>query len=285
MFKFRNFLENENVKVIAKKEGMRVLEYQTDLSVTPLYASTAYFANKMNVKKRQVLIELNDTEYTVSSGAMQWTVGNVEMTTGIKSAGDFIGNALKGAVTKESAVKPVYKGKGILVLEPTYRHILLEDLSEWEGGMVLDDGMFLACASSVKQSVVARSNISSAVFGREGLFNLKLEGTGIAALESCVPRNELVEITLSNDVLKVDGNFAVAWSGTLNFTVEKSSKTLIGSGISGEGLVNVYRGTGKVLLAPVNGQAMDQTHGSSTPANAGSATTNAAINGLMGMLK
>ncbi len=286
MFKFKNFLENENTKVIAKKEGMRVIEYQTDLSVSPMYATTAYFANKMNVKKRQVLIEINDNEYTVSSGAMQWTVGNVQMETGVKGAGDFLGKAIKGAVTKESTVKPIYKGKGILVLEPTYRHILLEDLSEWEGGMVLDDGMFLACESRVNQSIVARSNISSAVFGGEGLFNLKLEGAGIAALESCVPRTELIEITLTNDVLKVDGNFAVAWSGTLEFTVEKSSKTLIGSGISGEGLVNVYRGTGKVLLAPVNGQAMDQTHGSKTPENAGgSAVTNAAINGLMGMLK
>lgn len=285
MFKFRNFLNNENIKIIDKKEGMRVLEYQNDLSVTPMSATTSYFANKMNVRKRQVLIELNNNEYTISAGSMQWTVGNVQMETGVKGAGDLLGKAIKGAVTKESAVKPIYKGKGILVLEPTYRHILLEDLSNWEGGMVLDDGLFLACESSVNQSVVARSNISSAVFGGEGLFNLKLEGTGIAALESFVPRDELVEISLENDVLKVDGNFAVAWSGTLNFTVEKSSKTLIGSGISGEGLVNVYRGTGKVLLAPINGQAMDQTHGSKAPDNGGGSVANAALNGIMGMLK
>ena len=264
---------------------MRVLEYQNDLSVTPMSATTSYFASKMNVRKRQVLIELDNDEYTISAGAMQWTVGKVEMETGIKGAGDFIGKALKGAVTKESTVKPIYRGKGILVLEPTYRYILLEDLSDWEGGMVLDDGMFLACSSNVNQSVVARSNLSSAVFGGEGLFNLKLEGTGVAALESLVPRDELVEITLENDVLKVDGNFAVAWSGTLDFTVEKSSKTLIGSGISGEGLVNVYRGTGKVLLAPVNGQAMSQTQGSKAPDNGGGTVTNAAISGIMGMLK
>ena len=81
---------------------------------------------------------------------------------------------------------------------------------------------------------------------------------GIVALESFVPRSELIEVTLEDDVLRVDGNFAIAWSGTLEFTVEKSTKTLLGSGMSGEGLVNVYRGTGKVLLAPVNGQAMQQ---------------------------
>ena len=61
----------------------------------------------------------------------------------------------------------------------------------------------------------------------------------------------MIEITLENDVLKVDGNMAIAWSGSLNFTVERSGKTLVGSAASGEGLVNVYRGTGKVLLAPV----------------------------------
>ena len=62
---------------------------------------------------------------------------------------------------------------------------------------------------------------------------------------------ELMEITLKDDVLKVDGNFAIAWSNSLQFTVERTSKSLIGSAASGEGLVNVYRGTGKVLLAPV----------------------------------
>lgn len=64
-------------------------------------------------------------------------------------------------------------------------------------------------------------------------------------------KEELITITLDNDVLKVDGNMAVAWSGSLDFTVERSGKSLIGSAASGEGLVNVYRGTGKILLAPV----------------------------------
>ena len=51
-------------------------------------------------------------------------------------------------------------------------------------------------------------------------------------------------------MLKVDGNHAIAWSKSLEFTVERSGKTLIGSAASGEGLVNVYRGTGKVLMMP-----------------------------------
>ena len=289
MYKIKNLLNSENVNTIDKKEGMRVIEYVTDMSVTPTSAITSYFAHKMNVRKRQVLVELNNNEYTLSAGAMQWTLGNVEISSDVKGVGDFFGKALKGAVTKEAAVKPKYKGTGILMLEPTYRHIILEDMSEWPTGIVLDDGMFLACESSVEQQVVMRSNLSSAVFGKEGLFNLKLVGNGIVALESYVPREELIEVTLENDVLRIDGNFAVAWSGSLEFTVEKSTKTLLGSGMTGEGLVNVYRGSGKVLLAPVSGEAMALRNGNNPPpSGTGSASpgsiAGAALGGLINAL-
>ena len=104
---------------------------------------------------------------------------------------------------------------------------------------------------SVQHEIVRRKNFSSAVAGGEGLFNLCLAGKGIAVLESPIPRNELIEIILDNDVLKIDGSMAIAWSKSLEFTVEKAGKSLIGSAASGEGLVNVYRGTGKVLMAPL----------------------------------
>lgn len=258
MYEVKNLFENDDVRIVDKKSNMSIVEYMTDLSVDITTAQTVYFANRMNVRKRQLAIQLDGDEYTLSAGAMQWMVGNVEAVADVKGVGDFLGKTIKGAVTKESGVKPKYRGNGVLMLEPTYRHIILEDLSQWPGGIVLDDGLFLACESIIKQEITMRTNISSAVLGNEGLFNLKLIGNGIVALESYVPREELVEINLQNDVLKVDGNFAIAWSPSLQFTVEKSTKSLIGSGISGEGFVNVYRGTGKVLLAPVNNQAMFQ---------------------------
>ena len=114
-------------------------------------------------------------------------------------------------------------------------------MADWEGGLVLDDGLFLACESTVKHNLQARSNVSSVMFGKMGLFNMKLVGKGIAVLESNVPREQLIEIELVDDVLKIDGNFAICWSGTLEFSTERSGKTLIGSAASGEGLVNVYR--------------------------------------------
>ena len=98
---------------------------------------------------------------------------------------------------------------------------------------------------------MARKTLSSAVLGGEGLFNMSLQGNGAVALESNVPEDELIEIELENDELKIDGNLAVCWSSNLDFTVERTTKTLVGSAVSGEGLVNVYRGSGRVLMSPV----------------------------------
>ena len=250
MYAINNFLNNDDIRIIDTKGAFTVIEYLRDLSVTPSGAQLAYYCNAMNVRKRQVLCDLRQGNVTVQAGAMQWSAGNVNATTGIKGVGDLLGKAVRGKVTGESAIKPEYTGDGLLVLEPTYKHILLIDVAEW-GSIVLDDGLFLACESSLQQKAIMRTNLSSAALGGEGLFNLGISGKGILCLESYCPKEELVEVVLQNDVLKVDGNMAIAWSGSLEVTVERSGKTLIGSAASGEGLVNVYRGTGKVLLAPV----------------------------------
>lgn len=251
MYNVKNFFDNDDIKTLSELGAFRVVEYQRDLSVQPENAMTAYFAAEMNVRKRQLVCDLSKADVTIQAGAMQWMLGDVKATTGVKGVGDLFSKAIRGSVTGESVIKPEYVGNGLLVLEPTYKHLVLLDAAEWGGGVVLDDGLFLACESSLKHKAVMRSNFSSAVAGGEGLFNLSLNGNGVFCIESDCPYEELIEITLDNDVLKIDGNFAVAWSCGLDFTVERSGKSLIGSAASGEGLVNVYRGTGKVLMMPV----------------------------------
>ena len=251
MYQINNFTNNDDIKVLERMGAFSVIEYQRDLSVSPENAINAYFCAEMNIRRRQIVCNLAFSNVTVQSGAMQWMVGDVRATTGIKGVGDLVGKAVRSKMTEESTIKPEYTGDGVLVLEPTYKHIILLDVADWNGSVVLEDGMFIACESTLKHKAVMRSTFSSAVAGNEGLFNLGLQGKGVVCLESPVPKGELVEITLEDDVLKVDGNQVIAWSGSLKFTVERSGKSLIGSAASGEGLVNTYRGTGKVLLAPV----------------------------------
>jgi uncharacterized protein (AIM24 family) len=205
----------------------------------------------MNIHKRQLAINLNESAAVIQSGAMQWFAGDLKAGTDIKGAGDLAKKLIGSKVSGETAVKPKYQGTGLLVLEPTYKHLIVSNLDEWKGGVVLEDGLFLACDSTINMKIISRKSVSSAVLGNEGLFNLSLNGSGSFAIESPVPKDELVEIRLVDDVVKIDGSYAIAWSPALKFTVEKTTRSLVGSAASGEGLVNVYRGTGTIWMAPI----------------------------------
>lgn len=261
MIRTNLFESNDSHKIIARCGRFSVLEYERDLSVTPEQAATAYFASQMNVRKRQVIAQTTDIDgVIVQSGGMQLLLGPVEVNTNVRGAGDFMKKLVGSAVTSETVIKPHFIGEGTVVLEPTFRYVLLQNLDIWNGAMVIEDGMFLACDDSLDLKVTSRTNVSSAVLGHEGLFNTTIIGQGVVAMESPVPEEELVVVDLEDDEIRIDGSMAIAWSHDLEFTVEKTTKTLIGSAASGEGFVNVYRGTGRVLIAPI-----DKNRGISIP--------------------
>ena len=252
MIKINNYVDqNDDIVTLEKKGMFTVFEFARDLSVYPWNAQTAYFMSKMGCRMRQLKIDILDDAIRLNPGAMKMILGGVDSNTGIKGVGDLIGKSFKSKMTGDAAIKPVYKGSGTIITEPTFDHMLVENLDDWGGAMVCDDGSFVACDDEVKDTVVMRSNLSSAVAGSEGLFSLCLKGKGFAVIKSPVPRAELIELELEDDVIKIDGDNAIAWSNSLKFTVERSSKSLLGSAVNGEGLVNVYRGTGKLLVAPL----------------------------------
>ena len=248
-------IENEIRKLIDTAGCFAVLEYERDASVTAEQAGEERAKAAMGVRRRQLMVRLNgENAVTMEAGAMQWTAGDIRITSGFDGAKDFLGKWIHSAVTEESMVKPRYEGNGIIALEPTYKHILLEEVGRFGSqGMTISDGMFLACDENVRIRTTARNTVSSAVAGKEGMFNTNLTGYGIVALKSNVPEIELMEIRLDGDEdeLRLDGNMAVCWSTSLKFTVETSSASLVSSAINKEGLVNVYRGKGIVLISPV----------------------------------
>lgn len=251
----RNFVgENDNIKVIDEKGPFKVIEYEKDLSVSPSEVMYKYFASKMNVRPRQLVVDLRKTSgIYLQSGAMQWMSGSSKLSTGIKGVADLGRKFLKSTVTNETTVKPEYSGNGYVITEQTYKHLILLDLDDWGNNLMIDDGLFLAAEKSVELSVKRRTNLSSAFASSEGFFNTVLHGKGYICLESRIPLKELIIIELNNDTVSIDGPMAIAWTSNLELTVERSAKSFVGSAVSGEGLVNVYRGTGKILMAPLTG--------------------------------
>ncbi len=243
----------KNIRVIDSSENktckIDVLEYEQLLGASSIYqAQTMYFMNKQNIRARQVAVYLNNDSVKVEPGAMSYFRGNLEMVSGV-TAGNVLGRMFTGMATGEAVAQPEYRGTGMVVLEPSFRHFLTLELAPGEE-VVVDKGMFYAAQGSVNVSAVMQKNISAAVAGGEGVFQMSIKGPGLVVLECAVPMDEIDIIELENDTLKVDGSFAVLRTASINFTVERSAKSLLGSAVSGEGLVNVYRGTGQVWLAP-----------------------------------
>ena len=116
--------------------------------------------------------------------------------------------------------------------------------------VIADKRMFCCGQGTLEIGSALQRNVSSALFGGEGLFQTRIKGKGICVFESPVPVDEVMRIDLKDETLQVDGNFALMRTGRIEFSVEKSTRSLLGTLTSGEGLLQTFRGTGSVWLAP-----------------------------------
>lgn len=212
-------------------------------------AESIFFAEQAGLKAKMVRIILNETGVRTQAGALYYQIGNISCEAKLGGVTGMVRQAFSGSVTNESMVKPLYKGNGEIWLEPSFKHYIFMSLENEE--IIVDKGMFFCCSEGVSVRAVSQKNISSAVLGGEGLFQIGLKGTGVVVLESTVPQSEIVKYHITkNRVLKVDGNFAIARTEGVNFTVTKSDKSLLGTVVNGEGLLNTFSGEGYVWLAP-----------------------------------
>lgn len=184
----------------------------------------------------------NETVRT-ESGAMYYMLGDIKMESKMPSAGGF----LKSMVTGENIIRPTYTGNGELYLEPAFSSFHVFDCGgqEW----MIGGGGYVASDESITIDI-HRDKMMTSLLSGKGFLNFwtKVKGHGKVVIKA---QGAVEEIQLNNDRLVVDGQFAVAWQGSLDFRVEKATKSLLGSATSGEFLVNTYTGTGKILLAAV----------------------------------
>jgi uncharacterized protein (AIM24 family) len=228
------------VEILAYSSLGGAKDYQT--------AATVYFASQAGIRLKQVRITLRDGEAIAESGALHFMLGQIQMESKIGGVAG-IGKAMMNKfVTKEAAVMPRYRGTGQIYLEPSFSHFLIYRLGGPE--LIADKGMFYCGQGALDIGAALQKNVSSALFGGEGLFQTRIRGTGVCVLESPVPADEVMRIDLKDETLQVDGNFALMRTGRIEFSVERSTKGLLGTLTSGEGLLQTFRGTGSVWLAP-----------------------------------
>lgn len=248
---------HDNIQVVDSAESERctfdVVEYKHLAGGRNIAtAQNLFFANQAGIRLKQVRIRLRKGEAILEPGALHFMKGRLRVSSQVGGSGGLTGFA-RGFATKmltnETVYRPRYSGTGEIFLEPSFGHFLIFQL-ERKQSLIVDKGMFYCCEGSVGVSVSMQSNISSGLFGGEGLFQTKVIGPGICVFNSPVPAQEVKEYDLQNEKLQVDGNFALMRTDGIKFSVQKSTKGIIGSVTGGEGLLQTFEGTGKVWIAP-----------------------------------
>ena len=227
----------------------QILEYENLEGATDVESAFGLnIIRESRIKLKQIRIALENSSVILEPGALSYMKGNIKISSKTGGVLGFGKKLISSKLTGETVFKPTYSGTGEIFLEPSFGNFALIELEDDE--IIVDDGLFFACESSVEVGVTIQRNLSAALLGDETLCQTKISGSGIVALEIPVPESEIFKCILIDDTLKVDGNFAILRTGNIEFTVEKSSKSIVGSVTSGEGLVNVYRGSGEVWLVP-----------------------------------
>jgi uncharacterized protein (AIM24 family) len=156
-----------------------------------------------------------------------------------------MGKLLKKAVTGEGARLTKAEGRGALYLADGGKKISILNL---QGESIFVNGNdLLAFESDIQWDIKLMKKVAGMLAG--GLFNVKLEGTGMVAITT--HHDPLTLAVSPGKPVITDPNATVAWSGDLNteFKTDVSFKTFMGRG-SGESIQMKFDGKGFVVIQP-----------------------------------
>ncbi len=216
--------------------------------------SISDFVNRTAQKDRgQGLFELeSDRLLEINLNGLVWTklgsmvayLGDVKFTReGVLEHG--VKKLLKKAVTGEATTLTKAEGRGTLYLADHGKKVSILNL---QGDSIFVNGNdLLAFEGDIDWDIKMIKKISGMMAG--GLFNVKLSGTGMAAITT--HHDPLTLAVSQNKPVITDPNATVAWSGSLapELKTDISFKTLLGRG-SGESIQMKFQGDGFVVIQP-----------------------------------
>jgi uncharacterized protein (TIGR00266 family) len=141
------------------------------------------------------------------------------------------------------------RGEGTVTLAPTTLGGLIALELNGNGGYMVQKDGFLAGTEGIEIDTKIQ-NLAKGMFSGEGFFVMKIHGKGTAFVNSYGAIHE-VDVPAGRQVV-IDNQHLVAWSESLNYTIDKASKGWISSATSGEGLVCKFTGPGKVYIQTRN---------------------------------
>jgi uncharacterized protein (AIM24 family) len=193
--------------------------------------------------ERMLEVNLNGRVWT-KMGSMVAYTGDIRFTReGMLEHG--LGRLLKKSFTGEGVRLTKAEGNGALYLADKGKKVSILNLQD--ESLFVNGNDLLAFEEQIRWDIKLMRKLTSMLAG--GLFNVKLEGSGMVAITT---HYDPLTLRVSADrPVTTDPNATVAWSGTLtpDFKSDVSLKTFVGRG-SGESIQMSFRGDGFVVVQP-----------------------------------
>lgn len=191
----------------------------------------------------------------ITRGSMIYRTAGVEMNTKLNASGAGLGKFVKAVARSAVSGESVFiteivcqaPGGEVAIAPPCPGTIIQLDIGANQ--YRLNDGAFLAMDSSVAYTMESQ-RVGKALFGGTGgFFVMTTDGQGRLLVNAF---GSIKEIQLNNAAgFAIDNNHVVAWDRNLNYQIRLQSG-FFGSIGTGEGVVNEFSGTGKVLIQTLN---------------------------------
>lgn len=191
------------------------------------------------------LLEINlKGKVWTKMGSMVAYTGQIKFTReGILEHG--VGKLLKRAVSGEGTRLTKAEGAGRLYLADNGKKVSIIALQDET--IYVNGNDILAFQEGIDWDIKLMRKVTGMLAG--GLFNVKLNGTGMIAITTHY--DPLTLRVTSQSPITTDPNATVAWSGNLSpeFKTDVSLKTFLGRG-SGESIQMLFQGDGFVVIQP-----------------------------------
>ena len=175
------------------------------------------------------------------AGALAYMRGNVTMRARIPGPRTF----LRASLSDEAVVRPTFTGTGEVFLELSLGGFYAFEIHEkpW----ILERGAYWASEASVDLGV-HREKAWNSFWTGDGFidFRTQISGHGKVVLNA---RGPVEEIELGDEEIAVEGRLVIARSSRVKYSVRRPSRSRLSSWLSGENLLRVYRGPGRILLS------------------------------------
>lgn len=193
---------------------------------------------------RYIDVHLNHEMVRAEAGALSYLVGDITIHSQLAPS---IGGLFKSMLADEAVYRPTYTGTGVITLESSLGGFHVLDLKgeTW----ILERGTYWASEGSVDVGY-HRERVITSLWAGEGLVYLqtRVRGHGKVAVTT---RGPVEEIVLKEGMRVVaEGRTVICRTGGVSFKVRRPTRNFLGRFTSGEELVRVFEGTGKILLNP-----------------------------------